>query len=379
MRFETLAVHAGAEIDAETGALAPPIHLSTTFRHTPDGEPRGSFEYQRESHPTADRLERAMALVEGGAAGLAFASGMAAMTALLESLPRGVEVLVPRDCYNGLRALASEVLVDKAITATTVDTTSLDAVSAALSSRAAAIFLETPSNPLLEVSDLSAIVALARERGIAVFCDNTFATPALQRPISLGVDVVLHSTTKYVSGHHDALSGVLVFRERGAFYESVARRRLITGGVLAPMSAYFVLRGLRSLAARMQTHCTNARLVAGFLAAHPAVAEVYYPGLASHPGHAIAARQMQDFGGMLSFRVRGGRAAALTVASRVALITNATSLGGAETSIEHRASFERPTQISPPDLLRLSVGLEHPDDLIDDLRQALAGVDGSSG
>jgi len=374
MRFETLAVHAGAEVDTETGALAPPIHLATTFRHGAAGEKTGGFEYQREAHPTGDRLERALAAVEGGVSGLAFASGMAAMTALLGSLPREVEVIVPVDCYNGVRALANDVLVEKSIIVRTIDTTDPWAVRDALTDRTAAVCLETPSNPLLEISDIRTIVGLAKERSAKVFCDNTFATPVLQRPIELGVDVVLHSMTKYIGGHHDALGGMLVFRERDAFFDRVERRRLVTGATLSPMASYLMLRGLRSLPARMAIHCKNARIVAEFLASQTAISRVHYPGLASDPGHAVASHQMADYGGMVSFRMRDGEQAALELASRLTLITNATSLGGVETTIEHRASIESPDPASPVDLLRLSVGLEHPDDLLDDLRAALAFV-----
>lgn len=374
MRFETLAVHAGGEIDAATGALVPPIHLATTFRHGPAGERLTGHEYQREAHPTGDRLELAMAAVEGGATALAFSSGMAAITALLASLPRGGEVLLPSDGYGGVRALATEILAEDGIGARIVDPTDPAAVEAAIGPRTSAILLETPSNPLLDVTDLGAIVRLAHARGVRVFCDNTFATPALQRPLEHGVDVVVHSATKYIAGHHDALAGALVFREADAFAEKVARRRLVTGPILAPMSAYLVLRGLRTLSVRMRQHSENAAAIAGFLAEHPEVARVRYPGLPSHPGHEVAARQMRAPGGMLSFQLRGGESAAIATAAALRLIVNATSLGGVETSIEHRASIERPTPTTPADLLRLSVGLEHPEDLIDDLRQALASL-----
>ncbi len=371
MRFETLAVHAGGEPDAETGAIAPPIHLATTFRHGPAGERRAGFEYVREGNPTQDRLETALAALEQGAAALAFGSGMAAMTALLESLPAGSTLLLPQDCYTGLRVLAEEFLPRSGIRTRRVDTTDPAAVAAALDAGAGAIWLETPSNPQLQVADIAAIATLARSRGARLFCDNTFATPALQQPLTLGADVVMHSTTKYFGGHSDVMGGALVFARRDADYDQVAHRRHVTGGVLAPFNAWLTLRGLRSLPARMSWHCANARRIAGFLATHARVAAVNYPGLATHAGHDIAARQMRDFGAMLSFRVAGGRDAALTAAGRLRLIHNATSLGGCETLIEHRASVEGAHPTSPQDLLRLSVGLEHADDLIADLAQAL--------
>jgi cystathionine gamma-synthase len=374
MRPETLAVHAGGAPDAETGALSPPLHLATTFAHGPAGERVAGFEYQRESSPTQDRLETALATMEGGVAALAFASGMAAMHALLESLPNDSDVLIPDDCYTGLRVLGAEFLPARGFTLRAVDFADLDAVRAAITPRTRLLWTETPSNPQLRVCDLAALAQLARERGLRLACDNTFATPALQNPLALGADVVMHSTTKYLGGHSDVLGGALVFAGRGEWHDAVAHRRHVTGAVAAPFNSWLVLRGCRSLHARMAMHCANARKVAEFLAAQPGVAAVNYPGLAAHPQHAIAARQMRDFGGMLSIRVRGGRDGALRLASRLRLFTNATSLGGPESLVEHRASVEGAHPVSPPDLLRLSIGLEHADDLVDDLREALAGA-----
>jgi cystathionine gamma-synthase len=372
MRPETLAVHAGAEPDAATGAIAPPLHFSTTFRHAPAGERVAGFEYQREGNPTQDRLEQALAALEGGAAALAFGSGMAAMTAMLECLPRGAHFLYPSDCYTGLRTLAEEFLPQRDVSATRVDFADLAAVRKAMRPETALLWAETPSNPQLCIADLAALATLAHEQRALLVCDNTFATPILQQPLALGADVVMHSTTKYFGGHSDVMGGALVFARRDEHFELAAHRRHITGGILAPFSAWLTLRGCRSLPARMAWHCRNARAVAEFLAAHAAVEAVHYPGLPTHPGHTIAARQMRDFGAMMSFRPRGGRDAALRVAGRLQLIHNATSLGGCETLIEHRASVEGEHPISPQNLLRLSIGLEHADDLIDDLRQALA-------
>ncbi|HEX5756189.1 MAG TPA: PLP-dependent transferase [Arenimonas sp.] len=370
MRPETLAVHASAEPDAATGAIAPPLHLSTTFAHGPAGERVAGYEYQRERNPTQDRLESALATLEGGAAALAFASGMAAMAGLLECLPSGSHLLIPHDCYTGLRSLADEFLPSRGVSATAVDMGDVEAVRATLRPETRLIWAETPSNPQLCIADIAALAGIAHAHGAQLACDNTFASPALQQPLALGADIVMHATTKYLGGHHDVMGGALVFAATDALFEATAHRRHITGAIASPFNSWLVLRGIRSLPARMAWHCRNARAIAEFLAAHPAVSAVHYPGLSTHPGHAVAARQMRDFGGMLSLRVHGGAEAALGVAGRLRLIRNATSLGGPETLIEHRHSIDGGG--SPPELLRLSIGLEHVDDLIADLTQALA-------
>ena len=371
LRIESLAVHAGAEPDAATGAVAPPLHLSTTFRRGPAGERVAGFEYARESNPTQSRLEAALAALEGGAAALAFASGMAAADALLSSLPSGSHVLIPQDVYHGVRVLAGDFLARLGIRAQAIDVTNPAAVAAALTPATCCIWLETPSNPLLHITDIAAIAEIAHRAAAIVAVDSTFATPCLQQPLGLGADVVMHSTTKYFGGHSDVMGGALVFARRDALHDAVEHTRHIRGAVMAPFNAWLTLRGLRSLPARMAWHCRNARAVAEFLAAHPRVDAVHWPGLPSHPNHAVAARQMRDFGGMLSVQIRGGRDAALAVAGKVQMFTNATSLGGCESLIEHRASVEGANPVSPQNLLRLSVGLEHADDLIADLAQAL--------
>ncbi|MGH8041172.1 MAG: trans-sulfuration enzyme family protein [Rudaea sp.] len=371
MRLESLAVHAGAEPDAATGAVAPPLHLSTTFAHGPAAESIAGFEYARGGNPTQYRLQNALALLEGGTSALAFASGMAAADAMLCSLPPGSRILIPRDVYHGVRTLAAEVLPRMGIHADSIDMTDAQAVAAALTPATRCVWLETPSNPLLEISDIAAIAAIAHRNGAVVVVDNTFATPCLQLPLALGADVVMHSTTKYFGGHSDVMGGALIFAQNDARCAAIARARLVRGAVMAPFNAWLTLRGLRSLPARMAWHCRNARAVAEFLAAHPRVEAVHWPGLAKHPNHAIAARQMRDFGGMLSVQIRGGRQAALDVAGKVKLFINATSLGGCESLIEHRASVEGTNPVSPDNLLRLSVGVEHADDLVADLEQAL--------
>jgi cystathionine gamma-synthase len=330
------------------------------------------YEYQREHNPTQARLEEALAALEGGAAALAFGSGMAAMNGLLESLPPGTHFLYPRDCYTGLRTLANEFLPERGIAGSAVDMADLDAVRAALRPETKLIWAETPSNPLLEVADLAALAEIAHHHGALLACDNTFATPVLQRPLALGADVVMHSTTKYFGGHSDVMGGALVFAQADDLHARAAHRRHVTGGILAPFSAWLILRGCRSLPARLAWHCRNARALAEMLSVHPAVEAVHYPGLASHRNHAIAARQMSDFGAMLSFQLKGGRDAALRVAGALQLAINATSLGGPETLVEHRASVEGRHPHSAQNLLRVSVGLEHVDDLRADFEQALS-------
>lgn len=374
-RIETLAVHAGGEPDEGTGAVSPPIHMATTFRHGPAGERQAGFEYQRESNPTQDRLETALSAMEGGQAALCFGSGMAAMAAALESLPTGAHLLIPTDCYTGLRVLGAEFLPQRGINATAVDMSDLAAVRAALRPETRMIWAETPSNPRLCIADIAGLAKLAHGNDALLACDNTFATPVLQRPLALGADLVMHSTTKYIGGHSDVMGGALVFARRDGFHDAIFHRRHLTGGILAPFSAWLILRGCRSLPARMAWHNRNAMALAQFLAGHAAVEAVHYPGLPTHPGHDIAARQMSDFGGMLSLRIKGGRDAALRVAGALELAINATSLGGPETLVEHRASIEGANAISPDNLLRVSVGLEHPDDLLADFGRALEAAE----
>ena len=329
------------------------------------------YEYQREGNPTQGRLEAALAALDGGAASLVYGSGMAAMTAALELLPAGSDVLIPEDCYAGLRSLGAEFLPERGVTVRRVDQCDAAAVAAAMTPAVRMIWAETPSNPLLRIADLVALSSIAKQHGALLAVDSTFATPVLQRPIALGADLVMHSTTKYMGGHSDVMGGALVFARRDALFDRAAHRRHITGNVLAPFSAWLTLRGLRSLPARMAWHCANGRRVAEFLAAQAAVEAVHWPGLPAHRNHAIAAAQMSDFGGMLSATFKGGREAALAFAGAVELFTNATSLGGVESLIEHRASVEGPEPVSPPGLLRLSVGLEHGDDLLADLQRGI--------
>ncbi len=373
MRFETLAVHAGRAANP-LGAVVPPIHLATTFERDAAGQPVAGHGYIREhgSHPMHALLEAALAPLDGGEAALVFASGMAAGAAVLQSLPPGARVVLPDDVYYGYRVAAREYLPAWGGSAVFCDMTDGTALRRAVEGGAALVWLESPSNPLMQVTDLKAAAAAAHDAGATVLVDSTFATPALQRPVEQGADVVLHATTKYMGGHSDVQGGALVFRKKDAFFEKVLHVRHILGAVAAPFNSWLVLRGLRSLACRVERQSASALAVAKALEAHPAVAAVHYPGLPSHPGHAVAARQMSAFGGMLSFRAKGGREAALAAVSKARLFTRATSLGGVESLIEHRATSEGPGGTAPPGLVRLSIGLEHPDDLVADLRRALA-------
>jgi cystathionine gamma-synthase len=371
MRFETIAVHAGHQPDPATGAVTPPIHLSTTFERAPDGNFPGGYIYSRDANPNRRALERSLAELEAGGAAAAFASGMAATAAIFQSLAPGDHVVVPDDSYYITRKLLGEVYSRWGLEHTPVNMTDPAAVAAALRPSTRLIWVETPSNPLMRITDIAAIVALARKAGVRVACDNTWASPVLTRPLELGADLVMHSTTKYLGGHSDVLSGAVVARSDDEMFQRIRTVQVAGGAVASPFDCWLLLRGIRSLPYRMQGHCEHALAVARFLEAHSAVARVHYPGLASHPAHAVAARQMPGFGGMLSLEVRGGRAEAMAMTARLKLITRATSLGGPETLIEHRASVEGAHTRAPESLLRLSVGLEHPDDLIADLAQAL--------
>ncbi len=371
MRFETLAVHAGHQPDPATGAVTPPIHLSTTFERAPDGTFPGGYIYARDANPNRRALESCLAQLEAGAAAAAFSSGMAATSAIFQSLAPGDHVLVPDDSYYITRKLLGEVYTRWGLEHTAVDMTDPVAVAAAVRPATRLVWVETPSNPLMRVTDIAAIVALARKAGVRVACDNTWASPMLTRPLELGADLVMHSTTKYLGGHSDVLSGAVVARVDDELFQRIRTVQIAGGAVASPFDCWLLLRGIRSLPYRMRGHSEHALAVARFLEAHPAVARVHYPGLTSHPAHAVAARQMSGFGGMLSLEVRGGRAEAMGMAGRLKLITRATSLGGPETLIEHRASVEGVHTRAPESLLRMSVGLEHPDDLIADLAQAL--------
>ena len=371
MHFETIAVHAGAEPDPATGAVAPPIHLSTTFEHGPASEDPFGYHYVRDDNPTQARLEMALAALEQGEAALVWASGMAATGAYLQALPPGSHVVFPDDMYYANRIIARDLFPRWGLTSTAVDGSDMAAIEAAMTPRTRLVWAETPSNPLMKIVDLAALAELAHARGAELLVDGTFATPALQQPLTLGADVVLHSTTKYIGGHSDVQGGALVFKRKDEMFQRLVDLRSLLGAVASPFNSWLVLRGLRTLAVRVERQSATAVALASALEGHPRLAAIHYPGLRSHRGHPVARRHMRAFGGMLSLQVKGGREGALGVASRVRLFLNATSLGGVESLIEHRASSEGPGSATSEDLLRISVGLEHPQDLIDDLRQAL--------
>ncbi|MCK9901734.1 cystathionine gamma-synthase [Frankia sp. Cpl3] len=378
--FETVAVHAGQEPDAATGAVVVPIHPASTFAQDGVGGLRAGFEYARSGNPTRAALETSLTALEGGAAGLAFASGLAASDALLRAVCRpGSHVVIPADAYGGTYRLFARVLAEWGVEHTAADLSDPAAASAAIRPGATAlVWCETPTNPLLAIADIAALASAAHQAGALLVVDNTFASPYLCQPLALGADAVVHSTTKYLGGHSDVVGGAVVtasaeLAERVRFLQNAA------GAVPGPFDAWLVLRGIKTLPVRMDRHCANAREVAALLAGHSAVSSVHYPGLAGHPGHEIAAKQMRDFGGMVSFQLAAGADAALAVCAATRLFTLAESLGGVESLIEHPARMTHASVVGSPlavpdDLVRLSVGIEAADDLLADLDQALDTV-----
>jgi cystathionine gamma-synthase len=372
--FETLAVHAGHAPDPSTGAVVPPISLATTFAQDAVGSPR-AYEYSRSANPTRSALEAAVAALEGAGRGLAFASGLAAEDAVLHLLRPGDHLVIPSDAYGGTYRLVSGVWGPLGIDHVAADQSDLDALESAFRPQTKMVWVETPSNPVLGIVDVAAVAELAHRHGALLVVDNTFATPYLQQPLKLGADVVVHSTTKYLGGHSDVVGGFVATAETSlgdqiAFYQNAS------GGVPSPFDCYLTMRGVKTLAVRMDRHCANAAAVAQALADHPAVRAVHYPGLDTHPGHAVAARQMRGFGGMVSFTLAGGEAAALEVARRTELFVLAESLGAVESLIEHphrmtHASAAGSPLAVDPALLRLSVGIETAGDLVADLGAAL--------
>ncbi|MGY1986098.1 cystathionine gamma-synthase [Blastococcus sp. SYSU DS0669] len=375
--FNTRAIHAGQEPDPATGAVIPPLHLTTTYKQDGVGGLRGGYEYSRSGNPTRDALQAQLAALEQGTTALAFASGLAAEDALLRTVCRpGDSIVLGGDAYGGTFRLISRVLEPWGVGYRPMDLGDLDAVREACAPQTTrVIWCETPTNPLLNLADVAALAGIARETGTVLVVDNTFASPYLQQPLTLGADVVVHSTTKYLGGHSDVVGGALVTGD-AELGERLAYNQNAMGAVNGPFDAWLLMRGIKTLGVRMDRHCANAARIADFLLGHPAVASVLYPGLPEHPGHAIAAKQMSGFGGMLSFRLRDGEEAALAVCERTGLFTLAESLGGVESLIEHPGRMTHASAAGSPlevpaDLVRLSVGIEDADDLLADLEQAL--------
>ncbi len=372
MKLETQLVHVGRPIEPGSHAITPSIVLATTFEREQDGTYEGDV-YSRTSTPNRRNLETALAMLEGGRSAYAFSSGQAAASAVLQSLSAGDHIILPNDLYHGMRYLVTDILRRWGLQADFVDMRDPEHVSRAVKPNTRLIWVETPSNPSLQIADIAAIAQIAHQAGALYAVDNTWATPIWQKPLDLGADIVMHSTTKYLGGHSDVLGGALVLREPadGPLSQRLYTIQKLSGAVPSPFDCWLILRSLPTLALRVRAQTASAGKIAAVLNTHPRIERVNYPGLSTHPGHAVATRQMRGFGAMLSFEIRGGQAEALAVAAKTAIFARATSLGGVESLIEHRASVEGPATVTPSNLLRVSVGLEHPDDLTADLLTAL--------
>ncbi len=377
--FETRAIHGGYEPDPTTGAVIPPIYATSTYKQDGVGGLRGGYEYSRSANPTRTALEGALAAVEQGERGFAFASGLAAEDAILRALTKpGDHAVIPDDAYGGTFRLFDKVARPWGLEHTPAHLADLDAVRAAIRPETKLVWVETPTNPLLSVGDIEALAAIAHDAGALLVVDNTFASPYLQQPLTLGADLVVHSTTKYVGGHSDVVGGAVVVRDLEVA-ERIGFHQNAMGAVAGPFDSFLTHRGLKTLGVRMDRHCDNAEKVVDFLCSHPAVGTVIYPGLETHPGHEVAARQMKRFGGMVSFRVNGGEEAALRVCESTRVFTLGESLGGVESLIEHPGRMTHQSVAGtalevPADLVRLSVGIETADDLLADLDAALSGL-----
>lgn len=366
MKVETIAIHSGTIITDTNRPAVQPITTATTFEHH-----EGSMVYTRAQNPNRLALEQVLAKLEMGADAAAFSSGNAAAMAIYQALPSGSHIIAPDDMYHGIRRQLLEIF--KGIHATTfVDMSNLEQVRSCIRPETALIWVETPSNPLLKVTDIKGVVNLAKQFGLKVACDNTFATPIFQNPLLLGADLVMHSTTKFLGGHSDLLGGALICRANDAFWERIRMVQHVGGAVPSPFDCYLLTRSIKTLPYRMRAHHANAMALSKFLSSHPQVEKVFYPGLTEHAGYEVAKAQMSGFSGMLSFTVKGGADTAEAVISKLRWFTHATSLGGVESLIERRAAVEGPDTLTPANLLRVSVGLENPDDLIEDMKQALA-------
>ncbi len=370
MKLETIAIHAGNHADKTTGAAIQPIVMSTTFERNADGGYDSGYIYSRAANPNRTALENVLAQLEGGADATSFSSGNAAGMAVFQSLKPGTHIIAPDDMYHGLRNQLKNLFAG-ILEFDFIDINDEAILKAYIKPNTGLIWIETPSNPLLKITDIKMVVAIAKQHNIKVVCDNTFATPICQQPLALGADLVMHSTTKYFGGHSDLMGGALITAEKNDWWLKIRQVQEMGGAIPSPMDCYFLTRSIKTLPYRVRGHVHNAQLFAEYLVKHPNVEQVMYPGLPSHPQYEIAKSQMTGFGGVLSFTIKGGEAEAKRVVNSVKIFTQATSLGGVESLIEHRASVEGPDTKTPFNLLRVSVGLEHIDDLISDIAQAL--------
>jgi cystathionine gamma-synthase len=371
MKTETIAIHAGNKKDESSRAVIQPIILSTTFERGVDGDFPGGHIYSRSSNPNRESLENVLAQLEGGVDAASFSSGNAAGMSVFQSLPPGTHIIAPDDMYHGLRNQLKNLFAG-ILTFDFIDVNDTEVLEQHIKPETGLIWIETPSNPLLKVTDIKKIVAIAKAKGIKVACDNTFATPICQQPLALGADLVMHSATKYFGGHSDLMGGALITAEKSEWWAKIRQVQEMGGAIPSPMDCYMLVRSIKTLPYRVKGHVHNAQLLAEFLDQHPGVERVMYPGVPSHPQHEVAKTQMLAFGGMLSFIVKGDEEHTRMVINKLQLFTRATSLGGVESLIEHRATVEGPDTKTPRNLLRISVGLEHIDDLIADLDQALS-------
>lgn len=370
MRAETLAIHAGNLYNISTKDVTAPINLSTTFLRNEEGGYSGGHMYSRISNPNRSALEHTIAELEKGVEACALSSGNTAGMTVFQALKPGSHIIAPDDMYWGLKSQLLTIFADT-LQIDFIDLTDIELVKQYIKTNTVMIWAETPSNPLLKITDIAALAEISKANELVFVCDSTFASPCLQNPITLGADIVMHSSTKYIGGHSDVLGGILVTAKKNELWTKIRNIQQVGGAVPSPFDCFLLLRSIKTLAYRMRGHCENAMALALYLEKHPAVEAVYYPGLPTHPGHYIAKKQMSNFGGMLSILVKGGATEAKSVVNQVKLFAQATSLGGVESLIEHRASIEGPDTKTPQNLIRISVGLEHIDDLIADFEQAL--------
>lgn len=371
MKTETIAIHSGNITKSATGDVTPAISLSTTFLRNEEGGYSGGHMYSRVSNPNRNALENVLAALDNGVEACAFSSGNTAGMTIFQALTPGSHIIAPDDMYWGFKKQLQSIFKDT-LEIDFIDLTDTTQIEGLIKPNTVMIWIETPSNPLLKVTDISAVAAITKKHNLILACDSTFASPCLQNPINLGADIVMHSTTKYIGGHSDVLGGALITAKKDELWEKIRNIQQVGGAVSAPFDCFLLLRSIKTLPYRMRGHSANGMALSKFLENHPNVDTVFYPGLASHPQHEVAKKQMSDFGGMLSIQVKGGAEEARKVVNKVKIFAQATSLGGVESLIEHRYSIEGPETKTPKNLIRISVGLEHIDDLIADMDQALS-------